>query len=199
MTSLAVFMTPAKQKPLHAGEAFGEKPRELAPWQVVAIGGLAGALASIATTPADVVKTRIMTASASQAVSSGVRCSHAALWLHQAYVSESHCSSSRPTACTLACVHKIQAHSCSSAPAPRTDHSRRCTGRIISDILATEGMGALFKGALPRACWVAPLGAMNFAGYELAKNALKERSSEASAPVQAAADVGGGRDQVLAA
>ena len=55
------------------GEAFGQKPRELAPWQVVAIGGLAGALASIATTPADVVKTRIMTASASQAVSSGAR------------------------------------------------------------------------------------------------------------------------------
>ena len=27
-----------------------------------------------------------------------------------------------------------------------------------------EGLGALWKGALPRACWTAPLGAMNFAG-----------------------------------
>ncbi len=60
-------------------------------------------------------------------------------------------------------------------------------------------MGALFKGALPRACWVAPLGAMNFAGYELAKNALKERSSEASVSVPVAADVdGAGRNQALA-
>lgn len=38
---------------------------------MVAIGALAGALASIATTPADVIKTRIMTASAAQAVSTG--------------------------------------------------------------------------------------------------------------------------------
>ena len=40
-------------------------------------------------------------------------------------------------------------------------------GKIISGILATEGVGALFRGALPRALWVAPLGAMNFAGYEV--------------------------------
>lgn len=39
-------------------------------------------------------------------------------------------------------------------------------------------MGALFKGALPRALWVAPLGAMNFAGYELAKGALKDKREE---------------------
>ena len=51
-------------------------------------------------------------------------------------------------------------------------------GKIISDILAKEGVGALFKGALPRALWVAPLGAMNFAGYELAKGALKDRNEE---------------------
>ena len=51
-------------------------------------------------------------------------------------------------------------------------------GKIIADILAKEGAGALFKGALPRALWVAPLGAMNFAGYELAKGALKDRSGE---------------------
>jgi Mitochondrial carrier protein len=41
------------------------------------------------------------------------------------------------------------------------------------DIIKTEGVGALFKGALPRMIWIAPLGAMNFAGYELAKRALK--------------------------
>ena len=48
-----------------------------------------------------------------------------------------------------------------------------CAGTVVSEILAKEGVGALFKGALPRALWVAPLGAMNFAGYELAKGALK--------------------------
>ena len=42
-------------------------------------------------------------------------------------------------------------------------------GIILSEIVAKEGAGALFKGALPRACWVAPLGAMNFAGYELSE------------------------------
>lgn len=34
-----------------------------------------------------------------------------------------------------------------------------------------------FTGALPRAVWIAPLGAMNFAGYELAKNALSKSDS----------------------
>ena len=86
---------------LGAGEAFGQKPRELAPWQVVAIGGLAGALASIVTTPADVVKTRIMTASASQGVSSGA------------------CEVSRPgttTALILLSVHRTMClRLCSSA------------------------------------------------------------------------------------
>ena len=32
-------------------------------------------------------------------------------------------------------------------------------------IAAKEGPLSLFKGALPRALWVSPLGAMNFAGY----------------------------------
>ena len=40
--------------------------RDLAPWEVIAIGGIAGALAAVATTPADVVKTRIMTAAVDQ-------------------------------------------------------------------------------------------------------------------------------------
>ncbi len=68
----------------------------------------------------------------------------------------------------------------------------------MSDILAKEGVGALFKGALPRACWVAPLGAMNFAGYELAKDALKDRGGGAVARLPAAEELGGGKDQVLA-
>lgn len=38
---------------------------------MIAIGGLAGAIAAIATTPADVLKTRIMTAAAGEAVSAG--------------------------------------------------------------------------------------------------------------------------------
>lgn len=53
--------------PRDAGSAWGGRPRELAPWQTIAIGGLAGALASLATMPADVLKTRIMTAAAGSA------------------------------------------------------------------------------------------------------------------------------------
>lgn len=43
------------------------------------------------------------------------------------------------------------------------------------DIATREGLGALYKGALPRFFWIAPLGAMNFAGYELAKQAIEEK------------------------
>lgn len=43
----------------------------------------------------------------------------------------------------------------------------RCgTGALLVTIVQQEGVGALFKGALPRALWVAPVGAMNFAGGE---------------------------------
>ena len=51
-----------------AGNSFGGKGRDLAPWETIALGALAGALASVGTTPADVMKTRIMTAAADQAV-----------------------------------------------------------------------------------------------------------------------------------
>ncbi|KAK9825138.1 hypothetical protein WJX81_003067 [Elliptochloris bilobata] len=104
------------------GSAHGH-PRELARWEAVALGGLAGALASILTTPADVLKTRIMTASADRSVDAGA---------------------------------------------------------MLASIVREEGVGALWKGALPRACWTAPLGAMNFAGYELAKKALAQREREAA-------------------
>jgi Mitochondrial carrier protein len=50
-----------------AGSAWGGRPRELESWQYIAIGGAAGALASLATMPADVLKTRIMTAAAGSA------------------------------------------------------------------------------------------------------------------------------------
>lgn len=46
------------------------------------------------------------------------------------------------------------------------------TSMIAFSILRQEGPLGFFKGALPRFFWVAPLGAMNFAGYELAKNAM---------------------------
>ncbi|KAG7998645.1 hypothetical protein I3843_01G268100 [Carya illinoinensis] len=51
-------------------------------------------------------------------------------------------------------------------------------GRSISmsmvafSILRHEGPLGLFKGAVPRFFWIAPLGAMNFAGYELARKAM---------------------------
>ena len=44
--------------------------------------------------------------------------------------------------------------------------------QLAAKLVKEEGPGVLFKGALPRALWIAPVGAMNFAGYELAKNAL---------------------------
>lgn len=54
-----------------AGSAFGRRRRELADWEMIALGGMAGALASLLTTPADVMKTRIMTAAADKAVNAG--------------------------------------------------------------------------------------------------------------------------------
>uniref|UniRef100_A0A7S0RE80 EF-hand domain-containing protein n=1 Tax=Pyramimonas obovata TaxID=1411642 RepID=A0A7S0RE80_9CHLO len=48
----------------------------------------------------------------------------------------------------------------------------------VRTISQKEGPLALFKGCIPRACWVAPLGAMNFAGYELAKNAMEKELGE---------------------
>ncbi|BDA50895.1 probable S-adenosylmethionine mitochondrial carrier protein at C-terminar half [Coccomyxa sp. Obi] len=114
----------AQLKRIFDGSAFGGGGRDLPNWEVIAIGGLAGAIASIATTPADVLKTRIMTAAAGETISAGA---------------------------------------------------------LLASIVQKEGVGALFKGALPRAIWTAPLGAMNFAGYELAKNALNNREKGAAA------------------
>lgn len=50
------------------GDSFGGQGRDLAPWETIALGALAGALASVGTTPADVMKTRIMTSAADKAV-----------------------------------------------------------------------------------------------------------------------------------
>ncbi len=47
---------------------------------------------------------------------------------------------------------------------------------IFINIVQQEGVGALFKGCIPRMVWTAPQGAMNFAGYELAKRALNGRT-----------------------
>ncbi len=57
-------------------------------------------------------------------------------------------------------------------------HHVRCWWGLQVDIVKTEGVGALFKGAVPRMFWIAPLGAMNFAGYELAKRALNKSDGE---------------------
>ena len=97
--------------------ARGSKARELAAWEYIVLGTLAGAIAGVATTPSDVLKTRIMTAD--------------------------------PTV-------------------------TRGVGQVITDLVTKEGPLALFKGAWARAVWIAPMGAMNFSGYELAKLALIE-------------------------
>ncbi|XP_058769997.1 uncharacterized protein LOC131643715 [Vicia villosa] len=49
---------------------------------------------------------------------------------------------------------------------------------VAISILRQEGPLGLFKGAVPRFFWIAPLGAMNFAGYELARKAMN-KSEEA--------------------
>ncbi|PNY10286.1 mitochondrial substrate carrier family protein c-like [Trifolium pratense] len=45
---------------------------------------------------------------------------------------------------------------------------------VAITILRHEGPLGLFKGAVPRFFWIAPLGAMNFAGYELARKAMNK-------------------------
>ncbi|MED6221431.1 hypothetical protein PIB30_054544 [Stylosanthes scabra] len=45
---------------------------------------------------------------------------------------------------------------------------------VAFSILRHEGPLGLFKGAVPRFFWIAPLGAMNFAGYELARKAMNK-------------------------
>jgi hypothetical protein len=39
-------------------------------------------------------------------------------------------------------------------------------------IVTTGGVAALFKGGLPRALWIAPVGAVNFGAYEIARSAI---------------------------
>ncbi|KAK7277299.1 hypothetical protein RIF29_18450 [Crotalaria pallida] len=90
--------------------------RELEPWEMAVVGAITGGLASVTTTPFDVVKTRMMT-SQGQSVSMSM---------------------------------------------------------VAFSILRHEGPLGLFKGAIPRFFWIAPLGAMNFAGYELARKALNK-------------------------
>lgn len=58
--------------------------------------------------------------------------------------------------------------------------TQKKTSTALTSILRNEGVLALWRGAAPRAVWVAPLGAMNFAGYELAKRALERGSGNAS-------------------
>ena len=43
---------------------------------------------------------------------------------------------------------------------------------VALSILRNEGPLGLFRGAVPRFFWVAPLGAINFAGYELMRKAM---------------------------
>ncbi|KAK8350231.1 hypothetical protein V6Z11_A06G198200 [Gossypium hirsutum] len=89
--------------------------RELEPWETVVVGAISGGLASVTTTPFDVIKTRMMTTSGARNVSMSA---------------------------------------------------------VAFSILRHEGPLALFKGAVPRFFWIAPLGAMNFAGYELLRKAM---------------------------
>ena len=50
---------------------------------------------------------------------------------------------------------------------------------VAVSILRHEGPLGLFKGAVPRFFWIAPLGAMNFAGYELARKAMVKNENVA--------------------
>merc|ERR1719409_423936 len=96
--------------------AAAAKRKELTAWETIALGGMSGAIAAAATTPADVLKTRAMT---------GQLAAGEVMWVS------------------------------------------------VQNIVKKEGAAALFKGVVPRMMWIAPLGAMNFAGYELAKRAMQ--------------------------
>lgn len=91
--------------------------RELEAWETIAVGAVSGGIAAVVTTPFDVMKTRMMTATPGRPISMSM---------------------------------------------------------VVVSIMRNEGPLGLFKGAVPRFFWVAPLGAMNFAGYELAKKAMQK-------------------------
>ncbi|KAG0463651.1 hypothetical protein HPP92_019720 [Vanilla planifolia] len=55
---------------------------------------------------------------------------------------------------------------------------------VALSVLQQEGPLGFFKGALPRFFWIAPLGAMNFAGYEIAKKAMVEADRVDGEPFQ---------------
>ncbi|XP_077239551.1 uncharacterized protein LOC143880431 [Tasmannia lanceolata] len=95
--------------------------RDLEPWETILVGALSGGLASVVTTPFDVMKTRMMTAPQGLPVSMSM---------------------------------------------------------VAFSILRQEGPLGLFKGAVPRFFWIAPLGAMNFAGYELARKAMDRKTKD---------------------
>ncbi|PVH61255.1 hypothetical protein PAHAL_3G000700 [Panicum hallii] len=65
---------------------------------------------------------------------------------------------------------------------------------IVFSILGSEGPLGLFKGAIPRFFWIAPLGAMNFAGYELAKKAMIKDECESRGSTQEKKGMVGSRD-----
>uniref|UniRef100_A0A1J3K7X8 S-adenosylmethionine mitochondrial carrier protein n=1 Tax=Noccaea caerulescens TaxID=107243 RepID=A0A1J3K7X8_NOCCA len=96
--------------------------RELEAWETIAVGAVSGGIAAVVTTPFDVMKTRMMTATPGRPISMSM---------------------------------------------------------VAISILRNEGPLGLFKGAVPRFFWVAPLGAMNFAGYELAKKAMHKKEEVA--------------------
>lgn len=57
---------------------------------------------------------------------------------------------------------------------------------VAFSILRHEGPLGLFKGAIPRFFWIAPLGAMNFAGYELARKAMNKNDDPVVAEASSA-------------
>ncbi|KAK3006348.1 hypothetical protein RJ639_017411, partial [Escallonia herrerae] len=96
--------------------------RDLEPWETIMVGAISGGLIGVSTTPFDVIKTRMMTATQGQ-----------------------------PVSMTM----------------------------IAFSILSQEGPLGLFRGCVPRFFWIAPLGAMNLAGYELLRKAM-DRNNEPS-------------------
>ena len=92
----------------------------LANWELIAIGALSGSVGAALTTPADLIKTRIMTN-------------------------------------TTGVPIRVLA--------------------LVREIVRTNGPLGLFKGALPRALWIAPVGAVNFGAYEIARSALIDKDN----------------------
>ena len=129
-------------------------------WANLVAGSISGALAAAATTPFDVVKTRLQTMSSSTQAATHPTAPAVPSHHHQ----HQYCRSSRGTAMATWFL-------------PQAQPSRPVTGSpgtlgVMQEIWRAEGVRGLFAGVGPRAARSAPACAIVIAAYEVLKTAL---------------------------